>query len=61
MISLTYPYLKSGSYRSYFTIVFLLIFLLSNLTEDTIESLSGATFYAFFGALYLFQQPRNRS
>lgn len=61
LISLTYPYLKSGSYRSYFTIVFLLIFLLSNLTEDTIESLSGATFYAFFGALYLFQQPRSLS
>ena len=55
LFSFLYPFIASVSYRNYFTIVFLLIFFLSLLTEDTIESLSGATFYAFFGAFYLFQ------
>jgi O-antigen ligase len=37
-------------------IVFYLIFLISNIAEDTLESLHGAAFYSFFGALFLFLQ-----
>ena len=58
VFSFVYPYLKSGQDLSYFTVVFLIVFFLSNLSEDTIESLAGATFYSFFGAMYLFQQPQ---
>ncbi|MGE5355988.1 MAG: O-antigen ligase family protein [Deltaproteobacteria bacterium] len=57
LFSMIYPYLKSGSWTNYFVFVFLIVFFLSVLAEDTIESLNGATFYSFFGALFLFQLP----
>jgi O-antigen ligase len=58
LLSLIYPYFISDAFKNYFVVVFMLIFLMSIFTEDTIESLSGATFYSFFGSLYLFQRPK---
>lgn len=41
--------------------VFYIIFLISNISEDTLESLHGAAFYSFFGALFLFLQAESGS
>lgn len=41
-------------------IAFYLIFLVSNIAEDTLESLHGAAFYSFFGALFLFLQADSK-
>lgn len=60
LFSLIYPFVRSKSIFDYFCLVFLLIFFVSMLTEDTIESQDGVTFYAFFASLYLFQKPKNR-
>jgi len=38
----------------YFIVVFLIIAILSMLTEDTIESQAGVTFFAFFYSFFLF-------
>jgi len=51
---LIYPMLKTQSYKSYFYIIFWLIFIISIFTEDTIESQEGVTFFAFFTSLLLF-------
>lgn len=57
LLMLLYPYLSSKKYRTYFYSVFLLIILISMLSEDTIESQDGATLYAYFNALFLFIAP----
>ena len=56
MFSLIYPYFKSFRCRDYFPMVFVVVFFLSNIPESTLETLAGAGFYSFFGALYLFQK-----
>lgn len=57
MFSIIYPFIKSKLIFDYFCLIFLIVFLMSMFTEDTIESQDGVTFYAFFAALYLFQKP----
>lgn len=57
LFSFIYPFVKSKLIFDYFCTIFLIVFLMSMLTEDTIESQDGVTFYAFFAALYLFQKP----
>jgi hypothetical protein len=57
LFSFIYPFIKSKLIFDYFCTIFLIVFLMSMLTEDTIESQDGVTFYAFFAALYLFQKP----
>ncbi len=44
----------TGMYRDYFYMIFTLILLLSMLTEDTLESQAGVTFYAFLTSFFLF-------
>jgi hypothetical protein len=51
---LFYIYIKAGMYRNFFYSVFFAIFLLSMLTEDTIESQDGITLFAFFTCFFLF-------
>jgi O-antigen ligase len=46
----------TGMYRDYFYIVFLAVLLLSMLTEDTLESQAGVTFYAFLTSFFLFSR-----
>ena len=54
LIVLFYPYLASKRNRTYFYTLFLVIFLISMLPEDTIESQAGVSFYAFFNSLFIF-------
>ncbi len=46
---------KKGGYAAW---VFALIFTLSMFNEDTLETLAGATFFAFFYALYFIMEAR---
>lgn len=59
LFSFLYPFYKSKQLFDYFCMIFLIVFFVSMLTEDTIESQDGVTFFAFFAAFYLFQKPLN--
>jgi len=48
------PGLITLMYRDYFYMVFMIILLLSMLSEDTLESQAGVTFYAFLTSFFLF-------
>jgi hypothetical protein len=54
-----YPGIKTSSFKNYFYIVFWIIFMLSMLTEDTIESQEGVTFYVLFTAIMLLGRERS--
>ena len=60
IFSLIYPGIKTGKFYSYLYIVFFIIIFMSMLTEDTLETQAGATFFAFFNALLLFGCKRNQ-
>jgi len=53
LFAMFYPGIQTRSFSNYFYIVFWIIFMLSMITEDTIETQEGATFYALFTALML--------
>lgn len=53
MFSLLYPVYLEGKSRDYFVWMFLLVALLSMLNEDTLETHTGVSFFAFFYALFL--------
>jgi hypothetical protein len=55
---LLYPYFSTANNRHFLYSIFLAIFLLSMLTEDTIESQAGVTFFAFFNAFFLLAASR---
>ena len=59
IFTLLYPGFKSGKFTNYFYLVFFTIIIMSMLTEDTLETQAGATFFAFFNALLLFGHKRN--
>lgn len=48
-----YPYLKGIEPYSFLPTIFLIITLLSMLTEDTLETQAGATFVSFFFSVFL--------
>ena len=50
---LFYPLIKTSSYQSYFYMAFFLIILVSMLTEDTLDTQIGITFFAFFNSLFI--------
>lgn len=54
LFSLLHPPLKLGKFNNYYYLVFFIIVVASFLTEDTLETQAGATFFAFFSALFLF-------
>lgn len=54
LITLFYPMVLQGKTFDYLFISFLLIAIVSFLTEDTLESQAGVTFYAFFNSFFLF-------
>jgi len=58
IFSLVYPMLITGKYHSYYYMVFFAIVVMSMLTEDTLETQAGATFFAFFNAFLLFSCQR---
>ena len=51
---LFYPPLKIGRMTDYFYFVFFVIIMVSMLSEDTIETQTGVTIFAFFTSLFLF-------
>jgi hypothetical protein len=53
MFAMFYPGITTGNFKNYFYVIFWIIFMLSMLTEDTIESQEGVTFYVLFTALML--------
>jgi hypothetical protein len=61
IFSLFYPLYKRMYPPDYFYVVFWALAVLSMLTEDTLETQAGATFFAFFNALFLFAKPSIKS
>jgi hypothetical protein len=53
LLAMFYPGMKTGNFNNYFYLIFWLIFMISMLTEDTIESQEGVTFYVLFTALMI--------
>ena len=56
LFALIAPMVIAGKYLDYFYVVFIITAILSMLTEDTIETQTGVTFFAFFNCLFLFRQ-----
>jgi hypothetical protein len=61
LVSLAYPLLTGGAHRNYLYSVFWLIVCISMITEDTLETQAGVTFFAFFNSIFLFAQPKEES
>lgn len=53
LFAMFYPGIKTRSFNNYFYLIFWIIFMVSMLTEDTIENQEGVTFYALFTALMI--------
>ena len=60
LFALFYPLLTGYRKLNYFYLVFFLTLVMSMLTEDTLETQPGATFFAFFTAFFLFAFPDDR-
>jgi hypothetical protein len=54
LVSLIAPLFLAGRKRSFLAVGFLIMMMISMLNEDTLETASGATFTAFFIALFIF-------
>jgi O-antigen ligase len=48
-----YPAIKTRNFNNYFFVIFWIIFMVSTLTEDTIENQEGVTFFALFTAMMI--------
>lgn len=58
LIFLFYPIVVLKQYQDYFYLCFISISMLSMLTEDTLETQVGITFFAFFNTLLIFKQRK---
>lgn len=58
LFSILYPICADKKNRNYFYLVFMLIMLLSMLTEDTLETQVGVTLFAFFNSFLVFCNER---
>ena len=56
LFTLLYPPIKTKKMFEYFYFMFFVIAIVSMLTEDTIESQAGVTFFAFFNSFFLFSR-----
>jgi len=54
LCTLFYPAWKLNGFTDYFFLVFFIIGILSMMTEDTLESQMGVTFFTFFYCFFLF-------
>jgi hypothetical protein len=54
IFNLFYPAFKTGKIYTYYYFIFWIILMIAILTEDTLETQAGATFYAFFNSFFLF-------
>lgn len=57
LFALSYPIIFLYERKNFIYLLFFLTLILSMLTEDTLETQPGATFFAFFNALFLFAKP----
>lgn len=57
LFTLAYPLYVQRQWQNPFYMVFFIILILSMLTEDTLESQAGLTFYAFFNSFLLLLAP----
>lgn len=60
IVSLVYPAVKMNMFSDYKYFVFFVIIVLSMLVEDTLETQTGVTLFAFFNAFLLFV-PKEKS
>lgn len=60
LFSIFYPLIVEKKFKDYFYFVFFLIAFLSFLTEDTLETQAGVTFFAFFNSFFLFYRQQER-
>ena len=58
IFSLWYAPRSMKRWRSYLYLAFFLVFFLSFLDDDTLETSQGVNFFAFFNALFLYTMPR---
>jgi hypothetical protein len=58
LISYIYPAIYSKSFNKFLFVSFFLIASLSMINEDTIETQTGVTFFAFFYLLFIFLNPK---
>lgn len=57
IFSLAFPFITTKFNTGYLYTLFILITAVSMLTEDTLETQAGVSFFAFFNTLFLFAQP----
>ena len=60
LIALFVPPILSGQFRNSYFLAFFLIAIFSMLSEDTLETQAGVTFFAFFSAFFLFAIEKNK-
>lgn len=61
LIAWCWPAWRLGAWSSMYFIAWAIIFGVSCLTDDTIETQAGATFFGLYYALFVFAAPRNVS
>ncbi len=62
LFALIYPVIITRAYHDYFFIVFYVIALFSMLTDDTLETQAGVTFFAFFFSFLMFgKKPKKKT
>ncbi len=61
MLVMFYPAIKTRNFNNYFYVIFWLIFMLSMLTEDTIENQEGVTFFALFTAMMILGREKEET
>ena len=52
--SILIPAIRTGAIRDFLFLIFLLIILLSMLSEDTLETHTGVSFFAYFYSVFIF-------
>jgi len=58
LFALVYPPLKTHSFNDFFFVAFYAIMLLSMFSDDTLETHSGLTLFAFFASLLMFGKEK---
>ncbi|MBI4646530.1 MAG: O-antigen ligase family protein [Bacteroidia bacterium] len=59
ILAIFYPVFKKKHFKDYLFIPFFIIAVLSMLSDDTLETQAGVTFFAFFYSLFLFGRGDN--
>lgn len=60
IFTLIYPLIRQSRSGDYLYVFFVIISILSMITEDTLETQAGITFFALFTCIFLFVNPQNR-